>query len=233
MTEAAPFHAFSPSHQVVLAMTVLCLLVLAFLQKWSPRGAVLAERLLGTLLLLAWPATSYGHWQGGTFSWDNALPCHFCDVAAIGGGIALWTRHRLACEIVYFFGMAGTLQGLLTPNLKADFPDARFFAFFLIHAGVVIAALHVVTAMRCPPRPGAVRRMFGVTMLYAASAAALNQALGTNYGFLCRKPEAASLMDHLGPWPWYIGSLIGLCVLFYAVLNAPFALSRWLASRRQ
>lgn len=232
MTEAPPFHAFSTSHQAVLVLTLLCLLLLGALRKRRPAAAVLVERLLGALLLLAWPATSLGHWLGETYSLENALPCHLCDLASISGGIALWTRHRLACEMVYFFGMAGTLQGLLTPNLKADFPDPRFFAFFLIHAGVVIAALHVVTAMRCPPRPGAVLRMFGLTMLYAAVAALVNSALGTNYGFLCRKPEAASLMDHLGPWPWYVGSLIGLCVLFYTVLNAPFALQRRLSAQR-
>ncbi len=229
---AAAFQAFGPSHQAVLVLTLTCLVLLAVLRGWHPTSARVLEKALGTALLLAWPISTYGHWQGGTLSLENALPCHFCDVAAISGGIALWTRHRLACEIVYFFGMAGTLQGLLTPNLKVDYPDARFFAFFLIHSGVVLAALHIVSAMHCPPRAGAVQRMFGITMLYAAVAAGVNATLGTNYGFLCHKPEAASLMDHLGPWPWYVASLIALCVLFYTVLNVPFWLLRALSGKK-
>lgn len=223
---ATAFQAFSPSHQGVLGLTIICLVVMAVLRRWDRPSAQVAEKGLGTALLLAWPLSTFAHWLGGSLSLENALPCHFCDIAAVSGGIALWTRHRLACEVVYFFGMAGTLQGLLTPNLHADFPDVRFFAFFLIHAGVVIAALHTVIAMRCPPRAGAVRRMFGMTMLYAILMAGVNAVLATNYGFLCHKPEAASLMDHLGPWPWYVGSLMALCVLFYSVLNLPFLLRR-------
>lgn len=226
MIAAAAFHAFCPSHQVVLALTLACLGILALLSRWQRPWAQFAEKGLGTALLLAWPLSTYAHARAGSLSLENALPCHFCDLAALSGGLALWTRHRLACEIVYFFGMAGTLQGLITPNLKTDFPDARFFTFFLIHAGVVIAALHTVIAMRCPPRRGAVKRMFGITMLYAVIMGAVNAALGTNYGFLCHKPETASLMDHLGPWPGYVGSLIALCVLFYSVLNLPFLLRR-------
>lgn len=222
----ASFHAFSTSHQIVLLLTLLAVSVLA-VSRWKnlPVAPVL-ERFLGTALFLTWPLAVWVYWSHGTLEADNALPCHFCDVAAISGGIALWTRHRLACEIVYFFGLAGTLQGLLTPNLEVDFPHPRFLVFFLLHAGVVVSALHVVMALKCPPRPGALRRMFGVTLLYTITIAVINTALGTNYGFLCHKPAQASLMDHLGPWPWYVGSLIGLCVLFYCLLYLPFALSQ-------
>lgn len=221
-----PFQAFSPSHQVVLVLTVLAVVVLAAARRRHEITARVMERTLGLLLALTWPLSALAHWFGGTLNYENALPCHFCDIAAMSGAIALFTRNRLAAEILYFFGMAGTLQGLLTPNLAEDFPDPRFIMFFLVHSGVVVAALHMVISMGCQPRPGAVGRMFAVTMAYAAAAGVLNALLQTNYGFLCHKPEAASLMDHLGPWPWYIASLIGLCVVFYALLNLPFVIAR-------
>jgi len=233
MPPAHPFHVFGTSHQAVLVLTPLMIVLLALLRRWHEGLAVRAERLLAVLLFLTWPVTMIGHWLGGDFSRDNAYPCHFCDVAAMCGSVALWARSRLFCEILYFFGMAGTLQGLLTPNLKADFPDLRFFAFFLLHSGVVVAALHAVTSMRCPPRPGAVPRMAGITFLYGLLAGLLNALAGTNYGFLCSKPEVASLMDHLGPWPWYIAGLVLLTVVFYTVLNLPFVMARWWRSRRR
>ncbi|MES2594784.1 MAG: TIGR02206 family membrane protein [Verrucomicrobiota bacterium] len=226
MLSAAPFYILSVSHQTVLVLTLLTIVLLGVLRRWRSEWARIGEKVLGSLLLLTWPASMAGHLFGGDFSGDNALPCHFCDVAAVSGGIALWTRNRLACEMIYFFGLAGTLQGLLTPNLKADFPDLRFFAFFMTHAGVVIAAIHVVTSMGCPPRIGVVPRMVAITLGYAAIAGGVNKLAGTNYGFLCHKPEAASLMDHLGAWPWYIASLIGLCVVFYTILNLPFVIQR-------
>ena len=223
---SASFHAFNPSHQIVLVLCVVLLFLLA-LARWKHAGvAFQMERLLAVGLLLSWPSAAYNHWRMDTLELNNALPLHLCDIAGLAGVLALWTRNRLACEIVYFFGLAGTLQGLITPNLIVDFPHPRFCVFFLLHGGVVVTALHVVTSLRCPPRAGAIRRMFDVTMLYAAGAGIVNKVLGTNYGFLCHKPEQASLMDSLGPWPWYVGSMVLLCVVFYSLLNVPFVIFR-------
>jgi hypothetical protein len=33
---------------------------------------------------------------------------------------------------------------------------------------------------------------------------AFNVVVGTNYGYLNAKPSAASALDLLGPWPWYL-----------------------------
>ena len=32
----------------------------------------------------------------------------------------------------------------------------------------------------------------------------MNWLLGTNFGFLARKPKTATLLDHLGDWPIYL-----------------------------
>jgi hypothetical integral membrane protein (TIGR02206 family) len=233
MPPPASFQVLGPSHLVTLALCVALYLVLAMLRRMRERAAIVAERVLGTMLFLLWPLTTVTHWQGGTLSWENGLPLHFCDVAGLAGGVALWTRRQFACEVVYFFGLAGTLQGLLTPNLEFDFPDGRFLVFFLLHGGVVVTALHVTTSMKHAPRPGSVWRMLGATLAYAVLVTPVNIGLGTNYGFLVEKPARASLMDHLGDWPWYILSLIGLAMLFYLVLYAPFFFGRRMKQRKK
>lgn len=220
------FHAFSRSHVAVLSLCLALLIGLGYLSRVRPGLARRAERALGLLLLLVWPSTVLAYWYVGALDLGNALPLHFCDIAGLAGGLALLTRRQTACEVVYFFGLAGTLQGLLTPNLKFDFPDPRFFVFFLLHGGVVVAAVHVVTAMGRAPRPDALRRMLVFTFGYALVTGLLNALLGTNYAFLCHKPEQASLMDHLGPWPWYIVGLVLLAFAFYSLLHLPFVLYR-------
>ena len=35
-------------------------------------------------------------------------------------------------------------------------------------------------------------------------AAAANGLLDANYMFLCAPPPTGSVLDYLGPWPWYI-----------------------------
>lgn len=215
------FHPYGTSHQLVLILTAL--LFGLMLVAARTRHAVVGERLLGTLLLLLFPATLVTHISLGSLTAQNWLPLQYCDIASIAGGLALWTRKQICCEIVYFFGLAGTLQGLITPALLYDYPDMRFFAFFLLHSGVPITAFYVVTAMKHRPAPGAVARMMFVSLSWYALAAVVNLALGTNYAFQCTKPPQASLFDQLGPWPWYNLSAIGLGVVFYSVLYLPFA----------
>ncbi len=216
----AAFHRFGPSHLAVLGLTVIAILIVARVRnRWVDRMLIIG-------LLASWPVSVLTHWAVGDLNLKNGLPLQLCDVADFAGAIALWRGNRLACELVYFFGLAGTLQGLITPNLQEDFPHPRFISFFLTHSVIVIAALHVVLAMRLPPRPGAVGRMMVCILSWAAAVGLINAALHTNYGFLCSKPPVASLMDVLGPWPWYIGALIGLATLFFVILDLPFMLRR-------
>ncbi|MFZ1424078.1 MAG: hypothetical protein WAS55_09660, partial [Saprospiraceae bacterium] len=40
--------------------------------------------------------------------------------------------------------------------------------------------------------------------VYLVFSILVNLLTGGNYFFSMRKPESASLLDHLGPWPWYL-----------------------------
>jgi uncharacterized membrane protein YwaF len=66
-------------------------------------------------------------------------------------------------------------------------------------------------------------RVMGFSLAWYAVIAVVNFAFGANYAFQCAKPPQASLFDHLGPWPWYNFSAIGLGLVFYSVLYLPFA----------
>lgn len=221
------FFPFCTSHLAALALTVLVLAVMIGLRRRGLPWAALAERGLALVLLLFWPVSSLARYLTGELNLQNALPFHLCDVAAFAGAVALLKRDQLAAELVYFFGLAGTLNGLITPALLQDFPHLTFFAFFLGHSGIVIAAVHVVAGMGLTPRPGALGRMLGCILSYAAIVGAINGVLGTNYGFVCWKAPSPSLMDVLGPWPWYVGSLVLLSLVFFVVLDLPFVIQRW------
>jgi hypothetical protein len=43
-----------------------------------------------------------------------------------------------------------------------------------------------------------------VTGSWALAAYCFNLVAGTDYGYLNRKPDSASVLDALGPWPWYV-----------------------------
>jgi hypothetical integral membrane protein (TIGR02206 family) len=220
---AQAFHVFGPSHVTVLFLTMFVAVIM--LRTAHMAESVLlrtAERLLALVLLLEWPCNLLLSWWAGELGIDHVLPAHFCDVAAVLGGLALLTKKHELCELTYFWGLAGTAQGMLTPALEVDFPDPRFFTFFALHSGVVIAALHLVLGRRITPRRGAVGRALAWMLVYAAAAGGVNAATGSNYGFLCRKPPTASLLDVLGPWPWYLGSLVIIALVLFTLLDLPF-----------
>ncbi len=224
------FHAFGPSHLAVLAVFALLgggLIALARSGRW-PLASRACEHSLAVVLVLVPVVNAYFHSRGNGIDLRKALPFHYCDFAAFAGAAALWTRRQWPGEICYFFGLAGTFQGLVTPALQKDFPDPAFFVFFLNHGLVVVAAFHVVLGLRIQPQPGGVRRAMAAMVAYAAFASVVNAVLGTNFGFLCEKSPNPSLLDHLGPWPWYVGSLFFVGLVLYSLLYLPF----WIGRRR-
>ena len=234
------FVPYGTSHAVVSLIIVVTLVAMCGVARGkAPRfgvGSQIERRqalTMAVILLLAWPLKFWAfRMMGGKF----VLPMHLCDWAGIAGAIALIRRRPLAAELVYFWGLAGTLNGLLTPDLGQDFPHPRFFVFFALHGGVVITAFYMVIGLRLKPRPGAVWRMFAWTQLYVLVALVVNlltrssSLIESNYGFLLHKPVDANnpVLNALGPWPWYVFGLQGVCLTAFFLLNLPF----WWARRK-
>ncbi|MGH2919846.1 MAG: TIGR02206 family membrane protein, partial [Solirubrobacteraceae bacterium] len=66
---------------------------------------------------------------------------------------------------------------------------------------------------------------FAATVAVAVAAAAGCVLTGGNYMFLRRKPDD-SLLDVMGPWPWYIATTGLLALAMFAALDAPFRRAR-------
>lgn len=185
-----------------------------------------ATALLAFINLLVFPL-NLGAWLSMEVakSWDNLLPFHLCDVAAITAALALITKRPLLCSLTYFWGLAATIQGLATPAISVGFPAPAFFIFFVHHFAVVIAALYLPIAVGWRPALPLWKgplETYGWSVVYLAFAMTLNKLLGSNFGFAAHPPENPSLIDHLGPWPWYLFSMQGIALVFFFLLTLPF-----------
>ncbi len=219
---AAPFPLFGPAHLALLAAVPVAGLGLAALVRARPaleRPVRLGLAAVLALNQLAYLGYAAGH---GWISPPAGLPLELCDVAVWLAVAALAGAPPLAGELLYFVGLAGTVQALLTPDLGVAFPSYPAAKFFLGHGGTVAAALLLVATGRLRPRPGAWWRALLVLNAYAAAVLVLDLAAGTNYLYLARKPPVPTLLDRLGPWPWYILSADALAAGLFRLLQLPF-----------
>jgi hypothetical integral membrane protein (TIGR02206 family) len=226
-TSSAPkFVLFGPAHLTVLFLTFALPAFLARLVR-RPGGetwkrpiawSFAAVLILNQVALLIWAL------QPDVNLKDN-LPLHLCDWATFTCAAALVWRHRLSYELTYFWGLAGTLQALLTPDLDEGFPHFGFFAFWIAHAGLIAAVLFATLGLEMRPTLRSLGRAFLWLQIYAVVTAVLNLLLDTNYGYLRHKPPTPSLLDYLGPWPVYIVSLEGMALLLFFLCYLPIAVA--------
>lgn len=188
--------------------------------RWAGR-AIAATLAADAIVFVARPMV-----EGG-WSVEDSLPLALCDVALVVAAAACWfPGQALLVELTYFWGLTGTLQAVLTPDLAVGFPHLEFFEFVVGHVGIVVAACYLVVGLRIVPRPGSVTRVFTITVAYAGFLGAFDWLTGSNYMFLAAPPRSASLLSVLGPWPWYIVSASGVALVMLVLLDAPFRRSR-------
>jgi hypothetical integral membrane protein (TIGR02206 family) len=87
---------------------------------------------------------------------------------------------------------------------------------------VVWAALYLTVGLGMRPTWHSYRFTLLITVCWAVGAFAFNSVADTNYGFINAKPAVRSLLDVLGPWPWYLLPVFALVVTVWAVMTAPF-----------
>lgn len=227
------FVLFGPSHGVALAATAAAAVFMVRLNRSrtvSQRMKQAANVILAATLvagvcmdpLCTWLRYLSDPDEAAKLIRENSLPLHLCDVVSFVLAYALIFRRQRWAELGYLWGLAGTLQGLLTPTLKYDWDSLEYYGFFGQHGGVVVAAVTLAFAAGLPPQPGALRRAMLHSWAYMAVICVCNAVLDTNYGYFNAPPDAASLIDFLGPWPWYLVSLQGVALLFFALLLLPF-----------
>ncbi|MGE0621954.1 MAG: TIGR02206 family membrane protein [Pseudomonadales bacterium] len=224
VTDAPSFVLFGTDHAVVLVVTFVLALAMSRLSPGS-RASSLA-RLMGVTLLtvavLKLPLY-IGFYDG---PWRQNLPLDLCRINEFLCAYMLLRQSYRSFEITYFLSLAGSTSALLTPDLTYGFPDPRFLTFCFSHGLAVLGALCAVFGFGFRPT----LRSLGVTVLflglYTLLMVPVNWLLDANYLFLRSKPEGASPLDLLGPWPYYVFGLMGMAVVACFFCYLPFAWNR-------
>jgi hypothetical integral membrane protein (TIGR02206 family) len=211
---------FSDAHLAALGVLV----VGTALAVWAPRRhpgcwTVPAARALALVIFAGWAGEYLADVVLGTWSIQYDLPLQLTDAISVTAIVALWTRRTLPVELVYFWSLTAALQAVLTPDLFETFPSVYYFTYFIYHIGAIVGGCFLVLGCRSYPRPGAVWRVYAATFVWLVVAGLGDVLTGGNYMFLREKPEYSSLLNVMGPWPWYIVSTAALALVLLAVVK--------------
>lgn len=219
------FVAFGWSHGVavvVLAGVAAALVVVGRRYRSTPSERRLSQALALVFTGFLVPIQLY--WllpEQGEIKYS--LPLQLCDLASMAAVWALWSYSSTAFALTYFWGLTLTSQAFISPELTGpDFPSLQFLSFFGMHSLVLWAAIYLTWGVGLRPDWHSYRIAVLVTLGWAGVMFAFNRVAGTNYGFLNTKPLAASLLDLLGPWPWYLLSELILGAAAWALITWPW-----------
>ena len=212
---------------VAIATATCATLCIAARRHPGPWTTVAAD-LIGAVLALTAVSYTVELIRQGTWSAGSSLPLALCNMAVLVTIAACWTRIPVLMELTWFWGMAGTLQGVLTPDLTVSFPHLVFFEYVVGHTTIVVAAMFLVVGMRNYPRAGAVPRVLAISAGYTAFVGFVDAVTGADYMFLRSPPDNWTILRLLGPWPWYIATAALVGVVLFTLLDMPF----WAGRRR-
>jgi len=222
------FRLFGPDHIAVLVILVASAAALLVLGRRLSGSADRGLRCGLAAILVGNEAIAYA---AALANGVVRVPLQLCDVAFFVTIWALVTMKSVVSEVAYFWGLAGSLQAVLTPDLQEAFPSYWWLKFFLSHCGIVLGVVLLAARGCVQPTARSVWRMWLLTNGYVLVAGIVNWLFGTNYGYLARKPMQPSLLDHFGPWPYYILGMELVALVSFYLYYAPFAVARW-ARRR-
>ena len=140
MNDAPEFQPYGLPHLTVIFITIVLPFALAALVRRTKSQRI--ERIivvaLSAVLILNYLAYLVFIRSRGVVDWRQMLPMQMCDWGMVVVMVAMWTGSQRWFEVGYFWGIGGTLQAVLTPNLPYGFPDWRFISFFTSHCGIIV-----------------------------------------------------------------------------------------------
>lgn len=220
----APFELFGAGHLAAIAVIVLvCLSFYVLRNRWGERERKRFRLGLAGFIVLAelsWHAWSVYY---GTWTIQTNLPLHLCSVFIWLSVVLLLNRSYPLYELVYFLGMGGAIQAVLTPDAGIyGFPHFRAFQTFADHGGIIVAAMYMTVIEGYRPTWASFKRNFLWGNLYMALVFGVNLLIGSNYMQLAHKPDFPTLLDYLAPWPWYIFELELIAFIVMLILYIPW-----------
>lgn len=220
------FILFGRDHLISLSIVVItCLAIVSFRNNWDERAKKATRWGLLAIIYLCEGSWQVWMWAIGSWTIQGMLPLWLCSVASWSMPLLLIWRSRKYYQWVYFLGSIGAAMALLTPDLmQYGFPHFRFIEFFTLHGTLIIAIVYMTAVEGFRPYWKSLPPVIVITNIYWLFCAWVNSQIGSNYLYTQGKLPTPSLLDFLGPYPWYLIWMEVIGIILCLLLYIPFAI---------
>jgi len=224
------FEMFGVEHIGGLVISILLIILIPWisLKFFDKNYQAKLGAIIGYIVMLNYPVWVGLEMIAGTFDFSLHLPVHLCRISNLLIPLVMLKRHFLTFEILFFWGLSGTLQGAITPDISAGFPHFHYFRFWIAHNGLVLALVYAVVVFKMRPTIQSLWKSFMALNLFLILAVITNVILDANYFWICGKPvtptgeHVPSILDFMGPWPWYILTAEFVALIHFLLAYSPF-----------
>ena len=200
------FELFGLSHWTAILIFIFLLI---FLPSYSKSHLSINQQkslgnILGFLIFINFPIWVLLEFIGGSFDVKLHLPLHLCRFANLLLPFVMLRRNEFLFQILFYWGLSGMFQAIITPDIVQDFPHFHYFRFFIGHHLMIVALMYIIIVYKMKPTIEGLKNSFFGLNLFLVIAFLANILLDANYFWIMEKPPTGSLLDYMGPWPWYI-----------------------------
>ena len=148
----------------------------------------------------------------GYYSIEKDLPLQLCAIGIYVAVVALLKKNQIAFELIFYWGLVGASQAILTPD--SDLFELKIFFIYSqpYHSALIFAVLWLVIKCNMRMQIEYIPRVVLITNLVVVVVSVINYLLDSNYMFLRVKPNSVSPFL-IGDWPVYI-----IMVQFFSIV---------------
>ena len=148
----------------------------------------------------------------GYYSIEKDLPLQLCAIGIYVAVVALLKKNQIAFELIFYWGLVGASQAILTPD--SDLFELKIFFIYsqTYHSALIFAVLWLVIKCNMRMQIEYIPRVVLITNLVVVVISVINYLLDSNYMFLRIKPNSVSPFL-IGDWPVYI-----IMVQFFSIV---------------
>lgn len=215
-----PFELFGTAHLLtILVMVIIGVLCLYASQKSERFSRLFKYFLIINLIVMD---ISYRLWSGfyETHDYVGMFSIHISSVSVILSVFVLLKYNQKTFDVLFYWGLILVPQAIITPGIyRYGFPHLRFFQILWIHFLVIYTVFYLLIIKKRKLSPFNLKRVLIITHFYGIFIFIINRIFDTNYMFIGKKASVPSLIQYLGPWPYYIVILDVILITLFVIIN--------------